>query len=542
LIDFAIASRQYSFGFGEGFPGRVWKQKKPVYISDYTSTQAFSRSDAAQTAGLNYTFGIPIIYKNNVYGVLQLFSKNIINPDADFLALMENIGKILGEFILHIHNVGQLQDISRHDLLTGLLNRSAISEEIDNLISDGKSKSISVIVLDIDRFKLINEAFGHQFGDRLLNSLATKLNALINPANHTKINLARLGADKFILYISESNRDEAYDFACTINHTINNPIEVGEQKILLSMSIGIAIYPQNGHDSNTLITAADLALIQAKDLGGNRINFFTKELPLIATKAMAMDTDLRKAISNNQFFLEYQPQIDLKTGNICCVEALVRWQHPITGLISPGDFIPFAEKIGLMVTLNEHIMRMVFQQISSDWPGPPVSINISAQQFREGFHLVEYLESLMKEFSISSKLIELEITENMLFEDTEHDIAVLNALNGLGFQIAIDDFGTGFSALGYLNRIPVHKVKIDKSLITGLPDKVSNAKIVTGMIAMIHTLDMLVVAEGADSKTEVNFLIQKKCDIVQGFYYYKPMSFDALTAIINKSNVAKDID
>jgi EAL domain-containing protein (putative c-di-GMP-specific phosphodiesterase class I) len=241
-----------------------------------------------------------------------------------------------------------------------------------------------------------------------------------------------------------------------------------------------------------------------------------------------MDSDLRQAIIQNEFQMAYQPQIELKTDTICAAEALVRWHHPIKGLIPPNEFISLAEKSDLIVSLNEHIMRLVFQQIGSDWQGPPISINISARQFQNGFRLVEYIEIIMKEFAINPKYIELEITENMLLKNTEHNLAVLSAINNLGFEIAIDDFGSGFSSFGYVTRLPVHKIKIDKTFITGLPDNVNNCKIVAAIIRMSQSLDKIALAEGAETKAEVDFLRQNNCDMVQGFYYHKPMSFDEL--------------
>jgi len=534
LNEFSLSCFKHAFKLGEGFPGVVWETKKPYFIANYSDNPTYSRARYAKEAGLNSCFGIPIIYQNKIFGIMEFFSDDIRNPDAKLLELIDDIGKSIGNYIVHTNALMQIQTISRHDLLTGLSNRSALEEELNNLIAKEKSNSIAVIVLDIDRFKLINEALGHDFGDKILKSVATRL--IETSMNLGTIGLGRLGTDQFILYLTEINRQDTVGYAKTIQRKLYESFQVGQDIIHLSVAMGIAIYPKDGLDSKSLVINADLAMGKAKEQGGNRINFFTKDLPFFAAEAMAMVADLREAIkSKNQFILEYQPQVDLKTGDISAAEILVRWQHPTKGLIYPDKFISFAEKNNLIVPLNEHIMYMAFQKISSCELDIPISINISAQQFEDGFHLVECLESLMKEFAISTKQIELEITENMLLRDTEHNIAVLTAIHELGFQIAIDDFGTGFSSFNYLHRLPVQKIKIDKAFITGLPTNLDHVKIVKAIISLSHSLDKLVVAEGAESKTEVDYLKQENCDIVQGFYYYKPLSFEGLKAILDES-------
>lgn len=533
LANFAKKSHAHTFTIGEGLPGRVWKEKQPAWIENYSSTHAFSRSAEAKQAGLNSALAFPILYQDQIFGVLEFFNPKIFKPDAALLSLLENFGKNIGAFLTHTHNLQQIQNMSHQDFLTGLLNRAALEESLSKIIADQKSKSIAVMALDIDRFKKINEAFGHEIGDILLKQITSRLK---EPLDHKKIILARLGADKFILYIPDINQADAQNYAYALCRRINEPFSIEGDDIIITASVGIAMYPQNALDSKTLVTFADLATLQGKNQRGNCINFFTAEMSSIAAKEMSMDIDLRQAITSNQFVLAYQPQVNLKTGKICAVEALVRWQHPINGLIPPNAFISFAEKIGLIVSLNEQIIRMVFQQLSLNRSGPPVSINISVKQLQNGFHIVDYLESLMKEFTIDSNKIELEITENMLLENSEHNIAVLIALRQLGFQISIDDFGSGFSSFGYLNRLPVNKIKIDRVFIAGLPKTLANAKIVRAIISMAHSLDKIVVAEGAETQAEIDFLMQENCDIVQGYYYYKPMSFEKLAALMAKQH------
>lgn len=527
-------SRKHSFKYGEGTPGQIWKEKIPIWLPDYSKRREFARSELAEKAELNCAFGTPIIFQDQVFGIIEFFSYKIQEPNKELLALMNTIGKLLGEFIQRTHTNEEIKTISQCDFLTGLLNRSTLEEELDYLISTIQSEPIAIIIVDIDKFKMVNEALGHDTGDVILKKIAERLQQL---NNHELQKIARLGADKFILYLYKIKHiEDILDFAHQIERTIKDPFSIDNREFVLTATLGIALYPEDGNTSSTLITNANLAMTHAKKQGGNRSVFFTKELPAIALDKLTMYDDLRQAIIKKQFIINYQPQIDLKTGRICGAEALVRWQHPIKGLVPPNDFIQNAEETGLIVALNEHIMRMVFQQIKSDWQGPPISINISAQQCNDKYQLAEYLESLMEEFAVNAKHVELEITESMVLNNTQHNIAVLGALRQLGFKIAIDDFGIGFSSFCYLYRMPVDKVKIDRAFIQGLPDNQANFEIVKSMICMLHSLKKSVVAEGVESEAEVEFLKQEGCDMVQGYYYYKPMSTDDFLSLIAKLN------
>jgi diguanylate cyclase (GGDEF)-like protein/PAS domain S-box-containing protein len=537
LRDFELFSRQYSYKIGEELPGSVWQTKQPIWISDYAASRIYFRSGFADNAGLNSVFGMPIIYQDKIVGVIEIFSKNVIKPNYSLSNHMETLGKSIGEFVVLKMAAEKNLNLSRKDYLTNLLNRPSFEKDLNSFIITNKSRCIAILVVDIDKFKLINEGFGHDAGDTLLKLVATRLSAStlqIPPI------LARLGADKYIMAIPESDQKTTLYYAQGIMHMLHEPFELGSVTVNVSISIGVAVYPQDGLDAKSLVANADLALHKAKNLGGGKISFFTKDLPFVASKTILMQNELRQAIMSDQFILEYQPQIDLKTSNLCGAEALVRWQHPTRGLLYPKDFIFYAEDSELIVSLNELIIRKVFAEISLIKIEIPLSVNISSQQLENGFHFVEFLESLIIEFSIDVKQIELEITENMLVKDTDHNIAVLTALSELGFKIAIDDFGTGFSSFSYLSHLPVDKVKIDRSFITGLPINLPNIKIVKAMIPLLHSLGKIVVAEGAETQAEVECLKQEKCDIVQGFYYYKPMSFEKLIAILDHQLKAID--
>lgn len=534
INQYSKISGAHTFKLGEGFPGRIWQEKGPVWIPNYPERREFSRSLDAEKAGLNCAFGMPIIFQDQVFGILEFFSYKMQTPDEAMLSQMTNIGRLMGEFIHRTKSNDQIQSLSRRDILTGFLNRSALEDDLNNLINDVTLEVIAIIIVDIDKFNMINKALGHDQGDLLIQSAAKRLETLIDKdKNHA----ARIGADKFILYyFNIKNVDDVAEYVHQVEKSFKKPFYLKEREIYLTVSLGITIYPEDGIDSKTLIKNADQALSYAKKDGGNKSIFFTKELPGIALEKLAMHIELHQAILKNQFFLNYQPQIDLKTGNICGAEALVRWKHPTKGMVSPDEFISYAEESGSIISVNEYIMRMVFQQVGSDWNGPPISVNISGKQFKDKYHLVEYLESLMREFSVNPKHIELEITESLVMEDTQHNIAILGAIHELGFKVAIDDFGTGFSSFNYLYRIPAHKIKIDRSFIAGLPTNQANVEIVKSMIALLHSLGRIVVAEGVETEAENEFLKMTQCDIVQGYYYYKPIAADELVDIISKSH------
>ena len=363
---------------------------------------------------------------------MELFSFIIQTPDEAMIGQLSDFGKLIGEFAHRLYTNDQIKILSRRDILTRLLNRSAIEEDLNYIINNLNLKIIAILIVDIDKFSLVNEALGHVKGDVIIQSAAKRLEKLVD---QDKTHAARIGDNKFILCYKAENIEDIIDYAHQIERSFKEPFIIDQNEISLTVSVGVSVYPQNGNDSKTLIENADQALTYAKNDGGNKSILFTNELHGITLEKLNMHVDLHQAITKNQFLLFYQPQIDLKTGNICGAEALVRWRHPVKGIIFPEDFISYAEQAGLTVALNEHILRMVFQQVKSGWTGPPISVNISANQFKEKYHFVEYIESLMKEFSVEPKHIEFEITESFLMEDTQHNIAVLAALNELVISI-----------------------------------------------------------------------------------------------------------
>ena len=531
---FQLESAKCTFALDEGLPGQVWKNKQPYWIADYAKYRKFSRSSNAAKASLNCAFGLPLLHQNKVIGVIDYFANKVQQPDNQAMQFLEKTSISLSEFIHQKYSEEQVKTLSHFDILTGLLNRSAVEEKLNNLITDKKYLNVAVVICDVSRFKLINESLGHNTGDSLIKLIGARIQAAVNKDNTL---IARLGADKFIIcYYSLKSIKILQKYSRTIQQAFTDPFLLSMQKIGLTVRLGIAIYPKDGTDAQTLIKNANIANSHAKFMEGKYIEYFSSHMSDIATDRIVLETELKQALISNELIFYFQPQVDLKTDEICGVEALVRWQHPVKGMILPGKFIPYAEEIGLIIPIQDYLLRLIFRIVNSNWSGPRVSVNISSQQFGDGSHLLDYIDQLTEEFNVAPQNIEFEITENLLVQNTEHNLAILWALKKRGFHFAIDDFGTGFSSFNYLSLIPATNIKIDRSFINGLPKNNDNVLIIKSIIHLSHNLNKKVVAEGAETEEEIQFLKQEHCDAVQGFYYYKPMPLDDFILLLKKKN------
>lgn len=532
LLYFHRQSASHTFKIGEGLPGMAWKSGTIMTINDYAASHKFHRSKVAEKIGLQSSLAIPIISRAKVLGVLNFFSIKTVKLDEELQSLLQKISKSLGNFIYQRYTEEQINRISRFDLLTGLLNRSAIEDDIDNIIHE-KEPCIAVIIMDISNFRLINEAQGHDKGDQLLIMISERLEKF------NEKNIARLVADKFVIYFRKYKfNEEIEEFTQKFNNILKEPFILDSQEIMLSVKMGIAIYPKDGKDAKTLINNADIALSISKQTNEQDIQFFNQSMNTSVSEKLKLGIELQHAIKENQLIMYYQPQINLKSGKIVGAEALVRWQHPEKGIMLPQFFLPYAEESGLINSLNEYIIRMVFKTIGKNWQGPPVAINISPDQFKYKCHLLDYLEELLNEYQVDSTNIMFEIAENTLMHNVQHNLNIISALKQMGFKLALDDFGTGFSSFSYLQHFVVDKIKIDRSFINGLPIYSKNALIVQAIINLFHSLKIEVVAEGVETIEEANFLNELKCDTAQGFYYYKPMPLEKFLEVMN-SNLKK---
>ncbi len=419
----------------------------------------------------------------------------------------------------------KLHHQATHDPLTGLANRIQLLEEVKDAfkLSDKHGSLFSLLFIDFDRFKLINDSLSHQAGDAILKEAATRLQASIRKDDA----LARLGGDEFVILLKNiSTQKEIEEKAEKILSTFHQPFSIADRKITLTASIGISVYPTDGTSVDLLLRNADTAMYRAKAKKGDTYVFYTPTMNSESLAILDQDMELRSALKNNEFFLVYQPQLDLESEKLVAVEALIRWRHPKRGILPPIDFIQTAEETGLIVPIGEWVMRTACAQ-NKAWQEaglPPirVAVNVTAQQFMVN-NLVQKVSTVLKETRLDPKYLEIELTENVILSNREIILAVTE-LKKLGVFIAIDDFGTGYSSLSYLHRIPLDRLKIDSSFIQHIQSANDDEVIIRAIISMAKNLNLEVLAEGVESLDQVNFLKKYECSDVQGYYFSAPLT------------------
>lgn len=429
---------------------------------------------------------------------------------------------------------GSAQDLSRlhkaetllqyqatHDSLTELANRNHFNDVVTTHLSEFEQQTCGVLVFDIDRFKQINSNLGQDQGDQLLRSIAQRLNRITRANDFT----ARLGNDEFAILIRNyKSNAELNQLMSRIYQDMATPFNLLQQELYISFSIGVATYPQDGKSAEQLLNNANMARAQAKSRGGNQYLFYQSDMNSEAQDALELENALRQALKNNEIEVFYQPQVDVMTEAPTGSEALVRWNHPTRGMISPATFIPLAESTGLIVEIGEFVLReSIKQTLSWHQQGHPlhIGVNLSGRQFAQS-DLIATVQSVLEDYALPAQFIDLEITESLAMGDAESNVDTLKALKALGVNIAIDDFGTGYSSLAYLHSFPIDTLKIDRSFILNLSTKEGQA-ITNTVLALAKGLDLEVVAEGIEEDEQVEFLRQKGCDIFQGFKYGRPM-------------------
>lgn len=420
-----------------------------------------------------------------------------------------------------------------HDPLTGLPNRLLFSDRLTQRLmrSRGAQQPLAVIYLDLDRFKIVNDTLGHTMGDRLLQSVAQRLGSCLR----TTDTLARMGGDEFTMILADvETHKEAAAVARKILDVLAKPVVIDANELFVTASIGISVYPADGTDVESLVKNADTAMYRAKEQGRNCYHAFTESLSANAVQTMALESGLRKALECKEFVVHYQPRVDIKTGQILGSEALVRWQHPDYGLVSPNQFISLAEDMGLIGPISEYVLETACKQ-TRDWMdagcGPlSVSVNISGKQFQQR-RLTHSVQHALAKSGLDPNYLDLELTESILINDSDAVISVLEEFRAMGVHISLDDFGTGYSSLSYLKRFPVDTVKIDRSFVTDITTNPDNAAIAGAVIAMAHSLKLKVCAEGVETIEQLEFLRSLQCDEMQGYFISPPISaqgFDEL--------------
>ncbi len=422
-----------------------------------------------------------------------------------------------------------------HDLLTKLPNRALLRDRLSLAISQAKreNEKLAVMFLDLDRFKNINDSLGHMIGDELLQQVSIRLKECIRAAD----TLARFGGDEFTLMLPKlhNGREDASKLAQKITDTLKQPFNVDGHELYVSASIGIALFPNDGLNIDSLIKHADVAMYHVKGQGKNGYQFYSNEMNVPYLEKLSLDTGIHRALDNNEFSLVYQPQVNLRTGEIVGVEALLRWEHPEHGSISPSEFIPFAEESGLITDIGYWVIKTACSELSrwrtAGLPEIRMSINISARQLTEE-NIVKNVIDIMKDYDVPGRCIELEITENAIMDDMDSAIRKLQELSGYGITVAIDDFGTGYSSLSYLHKLPIQTLKIDRTFLKESRINKGDNTIINTIVAMAKGLNLNVIAEGVESQTQLEYLREIDCSEAQGFLFGKPLPSDVISQLL----------
>ena len=450
------------------------------------------------------------------------------------------------------HHIGVVNDVTERaryqqelereanfDSLTGLPNRNLLGDRLEQMLSHAKraQERLAVVMLDLDNFKFVNDSLGHEAGDKLLIQTAARLTHTMREQD----TVARYAGDEFVLILGNCADDESVSSLMSrVLAAMSEPLTIAEHRLSVTCSIGISMYPDDGADSGTLLRHADLALYRAKENGRNSFEFFEPDMSRRVHERMWLARDLRAGMEQGQFYLHYQPQVDLRSGRVVGAEALARWRHPEQGEIMPARFIPVAEDSGLIMPIGEWILHAACSQCKA-WhdaglPRIRVSVNLSALQIRQrGF--MQIVSRVLEHCGLAPQYLELEVTESLLMAQTDEVVGTLEEMRRIGIRLAIDDFGTGYSSLNYLKRLPVDKLKIDGSFLKDVPHDVSNRSITLAVIALARNMGLTVTAEGVETEEQLAFLREHDCDEIQGYHFSRPVSHQALAEVLRAEGI-----
>jgi diguanylate cyclase (GGDEF)-like protein len=518
---------------------RTLQEKMPVVCNDINSDSRLAHwhIDASQRGF--HSMGIfPLMGDEQPIGLFVLYASEPNFFDMEEITLLTELAANISYALEYIKKEEKLNYLAYHDVLTGLPSRTLFLDRLTQALTNAHrhSNRLGVLFIDLDHFKNVNDSLGHHAGDILLKQVAAMFSACMREGD----TVARLGGDEFVVILeSMAAEDDAWIVSQKILQLLTTPLTIEDHEILITCSIGIALYPKDGKDANALLQSADGALYLAKNKGRNNAQFCTSEMNTKALERLTLENDLRKAINRQEFLLHYQPRVDIVSGEITGMEALVRWQHPVQGLLYPTQFIPVAEESGLIVPLGEWVLRTACKQ-NKAWQlaglkPVNIAVNLSARQFKQQ-DLVELIICILKETELDPSYLELELTESMVMQNIEATIATLNKFKAIGVKLSIDDFGIGYSSLNYLKHFPIGFLKIDRSFVRDVTTNRDDAIIAKIIISMAHDLGLKVIAEGVETEEQKSFLSLHSCDEMQGYFFSVPIPAEEFEMLLKEGH------
>jgi diguanylate cyclase (GGDEF)-like protein/PAS domain S-box-containing protein len=520
-----------------GSCGSAAYRREAVVVADIMTDPLWKDyRELAAGHGLRSCWSAPILsHHGAILGTFAMYSGAVRVPGAAEKRLIEVATRFAGIAIERKQAQDRIRFMANHDALTGLPNRILLKDRLTQAMLHAQRYDcwLTVIFIDLDNFKFVNDSLGHSAGDDLLKTLAARMVERVRSTD----TVVRLGGDEFVILLCDQpkNVDVITKTLQEIRSAIAEPICVAGRNFQITSSIGLANFPNDGTDADMLLANADAAMYRAKEIGRDTFQFYTPELNIKVQEKFLLQEELRNAIVRSEFVLFYQPQIDLRTGRIFACEALIRWMHPTLGLVPPDKFIPLAEEAGLIAPIGDWVLYQACRQ-NKAWqdaglPHAAICVNVSARQFMDKNWVGRVADALAKS-GMDAAYLELELTESLIMQDAGQAVATMKELQVLGVNLSIDDFGTGYSSLSALKRFPVGRLKIDKSFIDDLPDDENDRAVARAVISLGRSLNLRVIAEGVETEAQVEFLRENNCDEAQGYYFSKPLAAGDIEAVL----------
>ncbi|MCZ4089968.1 sensor domain-containing protein [Sinorhizobium psoraleae] len=519
----------------------AWRGEQVIVSDVYSDSLWAGYADLVKPHGFRSCWSTPIhSHESKVLGTFALYSQEVGVPSEQQKELIAMATHLAGIAIERKRAEDRISFMAHHDALTGLPNRVLFEAQVAGVLEAirGRDQWAVLAFLDLDNFKLINDSLGHTAGDDLLKAVAERMRAAVRKSDM----VVRVGGDEFILLLNglPTERDIVLSRLEDIRAAIAAPVQLNGRSLQVTCSMGVACFPNQGRTVSDLLANADAAMYRAKELGRNNLQVFTEEMAAKAHEKLLRHEELREAIARNEFLLHFQPQMNLVTGRVFAAEALLRWQHPVHGVMSPGAFIPLAEETGLIVPIGDWVLKAACRQCKA-WQEAGllpliVSVNVSARQFLER-NWAARVAAVLAETGLEARYLELELTESLIMQDVPGAIATMHELEAIGVHLAIDDFGTGYSSLSALKRFPVQRLKIDRSFVEDIPSDVDDKAITSAIISLAQNLGLRVIAEGVETEAQVDFLRQSGCDEIQGYFFSPPLVARDFEALLRQSGL-----